>query len=120
MTEHLTRAIADKLYFAFGRLHCFEDSLSNLKHTAVVLGAYVDYLSPDLVDIRVQQLVQRLAMFLNEDPVARCATIAVDSDRFIEQTTRDEPWYSFFQVLKWSVVIERSHNDCRNIVGSPI
>src|SRR5436189_289005 len=60
MTEHLTRAIADKLYFAFGRLHCFEDSLSNLKHTAVVLGAYVDYLSPDLVDIRVQQLVQPL------------------------------------------------------------
>src|SRR6185436_11870921 len=63
--EHLSGATADKLYLAVAWSHCFQDRFRDFQHTAMSLGADVDYFASDGGDIGMNQRVQRFAVIFD-------------------------------------------------------
>src|ERR1043165_5974985 len=109
MTKDLPGTVADKLYLAIGWPHRLKHGLGHFQHAAVMARPDIDDLSLDLLKVCVQQLIQRLAMLFNEDPVARRRAVAVHRQRFFEDTTGDETRHGLLQMLVWAIVVEGAH-----------
>ena len=120
VSKHLPGPAADKLYLAIARTHRAQHRFSDFQHAAMSFGADVDYFTANRRDRSVNECVERFAVIFDKEPVTCHLAIAVNSQRFTKNHTRDEPRHSLFKMLVWSIVIERTHDDCRNVVSRPV
>ena len=92
----------------------------NFKHADVLARTEIEDLANYATPLRVNELVERLAMIRDEEEIAPRGAVAMHIERLSEKAARNETRNDFFEMLKGTKIIEGTNNARRNAIGRPI
>ena len=92
-------------------------SCASVSTSVAIAGADVEHLAPHGVERGLEHALDRVAGVVDEDPVARRPSVAVDGQRIAAQRARDEARQQLLEVLAGTVVVEGPHDHGGQRVG---
>src|SRR3984893_11427042 len=120
MPENLPRSIPRELNGIDGIMHHRFYGFRNFKHANVLARTEIEDLANYATSLRVNELVERLAMICDEEEIAPRGAVAMHLERLSEKAARHKAWNDFLEMLKGTEIIERADDHCRNPISRPV